>query len=280
MSDLPKAKTRPASNWSAIWVLPLIALIIGGWLGWRAYTQQGIDIQVRFESGEGIQVNKTEVVYKGMTVGKVKALALDDEGSNRGVIATIEMNMDVDQYLKTNTRFWLVKPSVSLAGITGLETLVSGNYIAASPGDGEPTRKFKALSEEPPLSDAKPVSPLQNMLGGPVTYAKLFTLATDPALTSFDGQQLPLELVLQIVIGSMFSIDQNNLNNAISVGLLPFGYDSTTNLYRLCAPVMMPSCLFPSRRYSNLHKPPLHHQSKRSSLPPFPPRPRPRTPTP
>ncbi|AZF08921.1 Paraquat-inducible protein B [Pseudomonas sp. R2-37-08W] len=156
MSDLPKAKTRPASNWSAIWVLPLIALIIGGWLGWRAYSQQGIEIQVRFESGEGIQVNKTEVVYKGMTVGKVKALALDDEGSNRGVIATIEMNKDVEQYLKTNTRFWLVKPSVSLAGITGLETLVSGNYIAASPGDGEPTRKFKALSEEPPLSDAKP----------------------------------------------------------------------------------------------------------------------------
>ena len=96
MSDLPKAKTRPASNWSAIWVLPLIALIIGGWLGWRAYSQQGIEIQVRFESGEGIQVNKTEVVYKGMTVGKVKTLALDDEGSNRGVIATIEMNKDVE----------------------------------------------------------------------------------------------------------------------------------------------------------------------------------------
>ena len=135
MTDLPKAKTRPASNWSAIWVLPLIALVIGGWLGWRAYTQTGIEIQVRFESGEGIQVNKTEVVYKGMTVGKVKTLALDDEGSNRGVIATIEMNKDVEQYLKANTRFWLVKPSVSLAGITGLETLVSGNYIAASPGD-------------------------------------------------------------------------------------------------------------------------------------------------
>ena len=107
MSDLPKAKTRPASNWSAIWVLPLIALIIGGWLGWRAYSQQGIEIQVRFESGEGIQVNKTEVVYKGMPVGKVKTLALDDEGNNRGVIATIEMNKDVEQYLKTNTRFWL-----------------------------------------------------------------------------------------------------------------------------------------------------------------------------
>ncbi|AZD69426.1 Paraquat-inducible protein B [Pseudomonas chlororaphis] len=156
MSDLPKAKTRPASNWSAIWVLPLIALVIGGWLGWRAYSQTGIEVQVRFESGEGIQANKTEVVYKGMSVGKVKALALDDEGNTRGVIATVEMNKDVQQYLKSSTRFWLVKPSVTLAGITGLETLVSGNYIAISPGEGEPARKFKALAEEPPLSDAKP----------------------------------------------------------------------------------------------------------------------------
>lgn len=72
------------------------------------------------------------------------------------MIATVEMNKDVQQYLKSSTRFWLVKPSVTLAGITGLETLVSGNYIAISPGEGEPARKFKALAEEPPLSDAKP----------------------------------------------------------------------------------------------------------------------------
>ncbi|NBA94917.1 PqiB family protein [Pseudomonas sp. R5(2019)] len=156
MSDLPTAKTRPASNWSAIWVLPLIALIIGGWLGWRAYNQSGIEIQVRFISGEGIQANKTEVVYKGMSVGKVVALALDDKGDNTGVIATIEINKAADAHLRTNTRFWLVKPSVTLAGITGLETLVSGNYIAVSPGDGEPTKKFTALSEAPPLSDKEP----------------------------------------------------------------------------------------------------------------------------
>ncbi|CAG8867111.1 hypothetical protein PS726_05983 [Pseudomonas fluorescens] len=156
MTDLPVAKTRPASNWSAIWVLPLIALIIGGWLGWRAYNETGIQIQVRFESGEGIQANKTEVVYKGMSVGKVKSLKLDDEGSSKGVIASIEMNKDVEPYLRTSTRFWLVKPSVTLAGITGLETLVSGNYVAISPGEGEPVRKFKALAEEPPLSDAQP----------------------------------------------------------------------------------------------------------------------------
>lgn len=156
MSDVPTAKTRPASNWSAIWILPLIALMIGGWLAWQAYSAAGVEIEVRFETGEGIVANKTEVIYKGMPVGKVKSLVLDDQGANQGVIATIEMNKAADPRLTTGTRFWLVKPSVTLAGISGLETLVSGNYIAVSPGEGEKTKRFTALSEAPPLSDSEP----------------------------------------------------------------------------------------------------------------------------
>ena len=156
MNDLPLAKARPASNWSAIWVLPLIALLLGGWLGWRAYNEAGIEIQVTFETGEGLQAGKTEVIYKGMSIGKLTAMELDDRGERRGVRATLEMDKRVEHQLLSNTRFWLVKPSVSLAGITGLETLVSGNYIAASPGDGEPTRKFTALNEPPPLADTAP----------------------------------------------------------------------------------------------------------------------------
>lgn len=155
-TDLPAARVRPASNWSAIWVLPLIALLIGAWLAWRAYSQAGIEIKVQFASGEGILVNKTEVIYKGMPVGKVVGLALNEEGASQGVTATLEMHKDVESYLRSNTRFWLVKPSVSLAGISGLETLVSGNYIAVSPGNGEPEKRFVALAEAPPLPDSAP----------------------------------------------------------------------------------------------------------------------------
>ncbi|MEX6502460.1 PqiB family protein [Pseudomonas zhanjiangensis] len=156
MSELPSARVRPASNWSAIWVLPLLALLIGGWLGWRAYSQAGVEIQVIFKSGEGIQAGKTEVIYKGMSIGKVKALALDSSEEQRGVVATVEISKDMQESLRAGTRFWLVKPSVSLAGITGLETLVSGNYITLSPGEGEPSRRFTALAEAPPLSDSEP----------------------------------------------------------------------------------------------------------------------------
>ncbi|WP_417707227.1 MlaD family protein [Pseudomonas sp.] len=156
MTDLPLAKTRPASNWSAIWVLPLLALAIGGWLGWRAYSQAGIEIQVLFANGSGIQAGKTEVIFKGIAIGKVTELTLDRSGERRGVIATLEMDKETEPHLLSGTRFWLVKPSVTLAGITGLETLVSGNYIAVSPGEGEPTRKYTALPEAPPLADDVP----------------------------------------------------------------------------------------------------------------------------
>ena len=92
MTDLPLAKTRPASNWSAIWVLPIIALLIGGWLGWQAYQKAGIEIEILFASGDGIEAGKTQLIYKGMPIGKVIALGFPLEGKDRGVLATLEVD--------------------------------------------------------------------------------------------------------------------------------------------------------------------------------------------
>ena len=99
MSDLPTAKTRPASNWSAIWILPLIALMIGGWLAWQAYRDAGVEIEVRFESGEGIVANKTEVIYKGMPVGKVKSLVLDAKGDTQGAVSYTHLTLPTTPYV-------------------------------------------------------------------------------------------------------------------------------------------------------------------------------------
>ncbi|WP_207888370.1 PqiB family protein [Pseudomonas sp. 30_B] len=154
MSDLPTPKMRKTSNWSAIWILPLIALAIGAWLAWRAYDQAGIMINIRFESGDGIQINKTEVIFKGIAVGKVTDLHVNKP--DLGVTALVEMRKEAGEYLSKDTRFWLVKPRVSLAGVTGLETLVSGNYIAIDPVKGDQQKEFTALKEPPPLSDSLP----------------------------------------------------------------------------------------------------------------------------
>ena len=156
MTEPAEPRLQPASNWSAIWILPIVALCIGAWLAWQAYSQAGIEVNVFFDNGEGIAAGKTEVIYKGMPIGKVVALTLDDQGERSGVLATLELNQGFEEQLRSNTRFWLVKPSLTLGGITGLETLVSGNYIAVSPSDGEKTRTFTALDSAPPLPDNQP----------------------------------------------------------------------------------------------------------------------------
>ncbi|MCF7201827.1 PqiB family protein [Pseudomonas oligotrophica] len=155
MTELPHTSVRPASSWSAIWVLPIIALLIGGWLAWQAYAQRGVSIQIVFDSAEGIEVGKTHVTHKGMTIGTVRGLSLEQDGPQQHVVAEVEMNKEVADYLRSGTRFWLVRPSVTLAGITGLETLVSGNYIGISPAEGEPARRFIALTEEPPIPEGR-----------------------------------------------------------------------------------------------------------------------------
>lgn len=154
MTELPAPEIRRTSHWSAIWILPLLALLIGLWLLWRAFSEAGIEIRVQFADGEGIQINKTQVMHKGIAVGKVTDLHVNAD--LQGVEAVVEINREAKDYLSRDTRFWLVKPRVSLAGVTGLETLVSGIYIAIDPVKGELQREFTALREPPPLSDRLP----------------------------------------------------------------------------------------------------------------------------
>lgn len=155
MTNLSEPNVRPVSNGSVIWILPVIALLVCAWLAWQAHAQRGIEIEVIFNSGEGIEAGKTGVIYKGISVGTVRSLRLMREPDSRQVVvATLEIRKDFEEHLREGTRFWLVKPSISLAGITGLETLVSGNYIGVSIGEGEKAWRFHALQEEPPLADS------------------------------------------------------------------------------------------------------------------------------
>lgn len=134
MADLPKPTKKKTTNWSAIWVLPLIALAIGLWLGWKSMNEAGINITIYFENGEGIQVGKTQLMYKGIQVGKVTDLHVSDD--IKGVVATVEVLKEAEPYLSKETRFWLVRPRVSLAGVTGLET--------SSPASTSPSTRSRA----------------------------------------------------------------------------------------------------------------------------------------
>jgi paraquat-inducible protein B len=139
---------------SIIWFIPVIALIFGLWLGITAISEQGKTIQVEFENGVGIVPNKTEVRYKGLVTGMVKTVSPSDDLQH--VIATIEMSKKFTDYLTENTRFWLVTADISLQGVSGLETLVSGSYINILPKPDESGSFFKSTQSYFVAQDGPP----------------------------------------------------------------------------------------------------------------------------
>lgn len=163
MNDTPLS--RPAiskkHHIAPIWLLPFLALLVGVWLVWRSLLDIGPTITIEFESGDGIVANQTQVKYKGITIGTVKQLVNKEDLS--GVIVEVQMDKSIKQKrggVPKEAQFWLVQPQVSLAGISGLGTLLSGNYIGAqlnAPGgklSGEIAENFVALKEPPPLPNS------------------------------------------------------------------------------------------------------------------------------
>lgn len=177
--QLPTVNESPRSRISAIWLLPIVAALIGLWLVYKAVIEAPIIIEVEFDSGEGLEIGKTVVRYEGIEVGKIKNIRVQNDLV--GVVATIAMDRRTEPSLNENTLFWIVKPEVTLSGVTGLDTVLTGNYIAMRIGDGEAARYFTGLSSSPPRSldepglhltlSAKDLGSLTK--GSPVIYKKI-----------------------------------------------------------------------------------------------------------
>ncbi|GAB6093934.1 PqiB family protein [Desulfatiferula olefinivorans] len=148
------AVLRRPRRFSFVWILPVIALLIGGFLIYNQFIEKDLIVQVHFDSGAGLVAGKTQVKHKGVIIGYLKSFRLDDD--IKGVIATVAVNRNAEAVLREETLFWLVEPRISLEGVTGLETLVSGAYIEIRPGKGRPSKTFDALSAPPPLPRSEP----------------------------------------------------------------------------------------------------------------------------
>ena len=131
---------------SPIWFLPFIAGVLAIWVLFQNITHKNVSISIHFSNAESIIVDKTKIRYKGVIVGTVMKIELDEvDGVN--VIAEIESHAVF--LLKQKSQFWLVSPKASLTSITGLDTLFSGSYINLLPGEGEETTNFVATTEQP-----------------------------------------------------------------------------------------------------------------------------------
>ncbi|MFB2829945.1 MlaD family protein [Aeromonas jandaei] len=135
---------------SPVWLLPLIALLLAGGFLYQQIASRGQLIQINFAQGNGILPGKTQIRYQGVAIGVVQELELAEDGRRIAVLAKIDSR--ARPLIRKGSDFWLVSPKASLTEISGLDTLVSGNYINLQPGrESNPLQeKFDALDGPPP----------------------------------------------------------------------------------------------------------------------------------
>lgn len=146
--ETPKAE--PSSRRiSAVWLIPLIALAISLTVAWRSYTDRGPTIDIVLDSAAGVTAGSTTIRYRDVQIGVVEKLGFTPD--LRNVVVTARIDKDMAQYLDESAQFWVVRPSVTAQGVTGIETVLSGVYIEAhwSGGAGARVERFTALPRAP-----------------------------------------------------------------------------------------------------------------------------------
>ena len=183
-----------------IWLLPIIAAVIGAWLLYKSLVNAPIMITVEFDTGDGIKAGHTQVQYEGISVGIVQDVEINE--GLKGVTATIAMDKRSKAFLNTGTIFWLVQPEVTLSGIRGLRTLFTGNYVGVRPGEGKHAVHYKALKSAPPIGHDAPglnVIVYADDLGSvhdgsPVLYKKMLAGNVQDYQLSADGKTVEVKL--------------------------------------------------------------------------------------
>lgn len=156
LKDAPEAIVKVKKQFSIVWVVPLVALLIGGWLAFKAISEKGPTVTITFKTAEGLEAGKTKVKYKDVEVGQVVSVDLSEDGSH--VIVTAELRKSAEPHLTEHTRFWVERARIGAGGAAGLGTLFAGAYIGADPGKpgGKPARSFKGLEIPPVVTTGLP----------------------------------------------------------------------------------------------------------------------------
>nr|WP_084515519.1 MlaD family protein [Burkholderia sp. WSM2230] len=156
-AGFPAAVTVKPSRWrvQAVWLVPLVAILIAGGLAVQSIMQKGPTITISFATGEGIEAGKTKIKFKNVDVGVIKSLALSDD--RKTVLASAEMSRGAASMLVGDTRFWVVRPRISGGTVSGIGTLLSGSHIGMDIGTSRQARRdFVGLESPPVLSSGAP----------------------------------------------------------------------------------------------------------------------------
>jgi paraquat-inducible protein B len=188
---------------SLVWIVPIVAVLVGISLVVHSILQQGPVIVVTFKTGSGLTANKTEVKYRNVVIGHVSDVQLS--GDQKSVNATIKLEKQAESFTREDSQFWVVRPRIGAGGVSGIDTLLSGDYIGADIGQANGrAKKFTGLENPPPITYGEPgkrftlfTQDLGSLdIGSPVYFRKIpvgqvVAYALDP-----DGKGVNIELFI------------------------------------------------------------------------------------
>lgn len=152
MTELARPRISRIPTLPLVWIVPLIALAVGGWMVFREFRQRGPEIVIEFPQGNGVEARKTTLQYQGVAVGIVTSVDLKEDLS--GVRVSLRLDRHAEALAREGAQFWIVRPEIGLSGIRGIETLFTGARINVKPGKGAPATVFQGLEKPPPLENA------------------------------------------------------------------------------------------------------------------------------
>ncbi len=194
---------RPRRRISLVWIVPVLAALIGLSMLVRTWLSAGPQIAIAFQTAEGLEVDKTPLKYKDVTVGVVSAIALSDDGSH--VTATVALDKRAENLARADTRFWVVRPRIGLQGVSGIDTLLSGAYIGVDKGSSSrPSSHFTGLETPPTVVNGTPgksfvlhAEDLGSLdIGSPIYYRRIRVGRVASYRLDADGHDVSLEVFI------------------------------------------------------------------------------------
>ena len=201
---IPEPEVLRGKRFSIVWLIPLLAMLIGVWLVVKTIRETGPTITIVFKSAEGLVPGKTEIKYKDVTVGKVQRIQLSENLSQ--VLVSAAMSPEVAAHLTGDTLFWIVRARLAVGEVSGISTLLSGAYIGMMPGrSGKVVDRFEG-SEKPPAIFLDTPGRQFNLraeqlgsldIGSPVYYRQVKVGRVTNVNMAEDGTSLLLEIFVE-----------------------------------------------------------------------------------
>ncbi|MBA4286299.1 MAG: mammalian cell entry protein [Xanthomonadaceae bacterium] len=199
----PEPRRDGRKRLSLIWLVPLVAALVGLALVVRTWLQTGPTITITFDTAESLEDGTTEVRYKDVVVGKVSSIQLREDDS--GVVVEVELTPDAKRIAVKDSRFWVVRPRIGIGGVSGINTLLSGAYIGVDVGrSAESQRDFVGLEKPPAVTndqkgrqftlttlDAGSVT-----IGAPVYYRRVAVGRIVDAALDEDGKRITVQVFI------------------------------------------------------------------------------------